>query len=492
VATWRACDVLTEIVIYVMVIFSPWAFGTTQPWSIWVMNVLGYVLGTLWLIRTMVCRFSGYSPLLSSGRTKFPSGQFVLLTLASSTIALLVYCLIGAINARATYFPDEARFEYYQCVNWLPHSFDSRSTWLAFWNYLALACAFWAIRDWLFGTSPGEEIAQWRRIHSCRRIEPGFLPERLRRLLWVLSINGSLLAVEGIVQRLANSPKLLFLVKPHIHQTASGQFGTFAYRANAAEYFNLLWPVCLGFWSVTSLKPVRKRHQAWLLGSALLMASCPVISTSRGGALVSLALLLSTGITFLFLPSGSPEHLLNPNRNPARITAMALFYLGTPALGLTLGWTQLQPRLESLGEGFNGRERICQTASQIAAQFPLFGTGPGTYASVSELYRPEKAGFWPAQVHNDWLETRITFGWVGSGLIGTAVAALFLSALMAGGWGVNTQFITLTWLALVGCLIHARFDFPFQVYSILFLFVVLCAVISVLHHDSTVARNKRL
>jgi len=40
----------------------------------------------------------------------------------------------------------------------------------------------------------------------------------------------------------------------------------------------------------------------------------------------------------------------------------------------------------------------------------------------------------------------------------------------------------LTWLALAGCLVHARFDFPFQVHSILFLFVVLGTILSTLSH----------
>ncbi len=67
-----------------------------------------------------------------------------------------------------------------------------------------------------------------------------------------MSMNGGVLAIEGIVQRLADSPRLLFLVKPQIHQLAESQFGPFAYRANAAAYFNLLWPVCLGFWLMIS------------------------------------------------------------------------------------------------------------------------------------------------------------------------------------------------------------------------------------------------
>ena len=35
----------------------------------------------------------------------------------------------------------------------------------------------------------------------------------------------------------------------------------------------------------------------------------------------------------------------------------------------------------------------------------------------------------------------------------------------------------LIWVALVGCLVHARYDFPFQIYSILFLFLTICALL---------------
>ena len=38
---------MTEVLIYTMVVFGPWAFGTTQPWSIWLMNGAGYALGVI-------------------------------------------------------------------------------------------------------------------------------------------------------------------------------------------------------------------------------------------------------------------------------------------------------------------------------------------------------------------------------------------------------------------------------------------------------------
>ena len=47
VQLYRFCEDLTEPLIYGMVVFSPWAFGTTQHWSIWVMNGAGYGLGLL-------------------------------------------------------------------------------------------------------------------------------------------------------------------------------------------------------------------------------------------------------------------------------------------------------------------------------------------------------------------------------------------------------------------------------------------------------------
>ena len=86
--------------------------------------------------------------------------------------------------------------------------------------------------------------------------------------------------------------------------------------------------------------------------------------------------------------------------------------------------------------------------------------------------------YWPAQLHNDWLETRITFGWLGSGLIALALVAVVLRWFARGGIHGGRRFIILIWLALAGCLVHARYDFPFQIHSIVLLFLVLCAILS--------------
>jgi len=146
-------------------------------------------------------------------------------------------------------------------------------------------------------------------------------------------------------------------------------------------------------------------------------------------------------------------------------------------LGYALGWKALRPRMAQLSEGFEGREQMYDAARPMAADYPVFGTGPGTFESVFQLYRITTDTYWPAQLHNDWLETRITFGWVGCGLIGLALAIVVMRWFGRGGIPGGRRFTFLIWLALAGCLIHARYDFPFQIYSIVFLFLVLCAVL---------------
>jgi hypothetical protein len=48
------------------------------------------------------------------------------------------------------------------------------------------------------------------------------------------------------------------------------------------------------------------------------------------------------------------------------------------------------------------------------------------------------------------------------------------------GIGCRWDLIAVVWLALAGCLFHARYDFPLQVYSVLHLFLLLTCISSCL------------
>ena len=65
--------------------------------------------------------------------------------------------------------------------------------------------------------------------------------------------------------------------------------------------------------------------------------------------------------------------------------------------------------------------------------YPLFGVGPGAFEPVFQLYRASPDEYWPAQLHNDWLELRITFGGLGFGLLVLALLLVLARWWVSGG-----------------------------------------------------------
>lgn len=469
----RFADRLTGWTIYGMIVFSPWAFGTTQPWAIEAMNWDGYLLGALllfkWIARGIKQNktsnrdhlVANLSPNAVSPREKiFP------VCLAMATVGILLYCLIAAANARANFSYFSASFSYHDYIPWLPHSYDASRSWDIFWNYLALAFSFWAVRDWL----------QNEDFFVAGSGNPLF-SRRWKKLLWVVCLNGALLAIEGLVQRADNTGKLLWLVEPRIHKSAESQFGPYAYRSNGAQFLNLIWPVALGFWwylqRASERSEQRQTGHHLLLPAALIMAAAAIVSLSRGGILGAVGQILVSLLILLF----------STRRGGWKIK-FGLISIGvaTVALAAYVNWGDLTKRFQTIAtDQLSGRVRLYQIAGRIFRDHALFGTGPNTFDPVSMLYLETPDAIWTVQAHNDWLETLATFGIVGSLLIWLALGlALARPLLVTTGIPQRPIFLAFLWVSLGGCLVHGAFDFPFQIYSILFLFLVLCALLSVI------------
>jgi O-antigen ligase len=466
---YRYIEVGQGAAILSMLVVSPWLFGTTEDWAIHLMNGVAYGLGALLVIKKIVALF--YRDLLPPKPAQSVSSKAFGWSLNLLIAALLTYILVSALNARATYVFQEQRFEYHESYNpsW-PHSYDSEATWTSFWQYLGIALFFWSLRDWLLSDSKAVSAGGDGRASSA-------LTPRLNTLFWVLCVNGSLVALQAVLQRLSGSTHLLWLRESY-GQNSINCFGPFSYRSNAAQYLNLIWPVTIGLW-LTLRSEFKRRHLSARAGEgahlvlvplAGITAIGPIISLSRGGALIAGFLLGSIFLLLLF------SKRLSAGGRIATITVF-LFILASAAI---LAWPQLKLRFATLEKDqWSNRGEIYENAKQITLDYPVFGTGAGTFSSVYHLYRQSTRQRWHSVVHDDWLEARVTLGWVGFS-VGLSILVLsIVRFVFTRGLPLSDLLAGTLVLAIIGCAVHAKFDFPFQIYSILLLFVTYCGILSV-------------
>ncbi len=465
-------DKLTGLLVTTELIAAPWLFGTTELWSIWMMNGVAYGAGLLLLSKWLLRWRSGALAVEHVSYRNNPMlrpGLHMVHAMAGLTVAILFYCLLAALNARATFYSEEHRFEYHRFVSWLPFTYDSVLTWQAFWNYLGLACFFWAARDWLLHP-PRAEAAESEVVLG--------LPPRFRKLFWAIALNTTGLALEGIFQRLSGTENLLWLRKGY--GLPQNLFGPFAFNGNAAQYINLAWPLVVGFWWTEREKA---RLRVWdgskaggtpyvlLLLCAVISGAAPIIATSQGGSLVTISMLAVTAFIFLVHRRGSWRSRC----------VILLVCFSVVSLGGALGWDQLAPRLrEQFRTPYANPTEIYENTRPMALDFPLFGVGPGAFRALYQMYRESPEQSWHAFLHDDWLETRVTFGWAGSMLILSLLALALTRWFLPGGVFGPWELVAMIWVAVAGCLAHAKFSFPLQVYSILTLLLAELAVLSAL------------
>ena len=486
---YSVLDTISAAVIVFLIIATPWFFGTTEDWSVWTMNVACYVLGGLLILKHLVRGVKKFEPQRWEEETR--SAAWFRRIFLVANLAVLGFCLVAAINARATFTLFEQRFEYHEnFVPWLPHSYDSRMSWFVFWQYLGLFFFFWALRDWILAKSRRER----RRVRrpddelspELRKRSVPLLTDRMRWLLWVVCLNAMALAVVGLLQRLDGTAKLLW-IRDSYWNRADSTFGPYSYRSNGAQYLNLIWPVCVGFWwmlnearrSLTGrpLKMGEGPHLI-LIPATVVMVLAISITLSRGGVLIAV---INFGLIFL---------LLVFHKRTRWSTRVGFVVLGV-AIAISawfLGGDVIALRLKAIEkEGWGGRGEIWQNSKLIAEDFPVYGSGPGTFRSVYQMYRQEPGQQWHAFLHDDWLETRITFGYVGFGLVLLNLFLLLFAWFVPGKIEAPFVLPATVFIGLAGCLVHAKFDFPLQTYSILFTFILLCAILFCLSSRRDVA-----
>ena len=195
-----------------------------------------------------------------------------------------------------------------------------------------------------------------------------------------------------------------------------------------------------------------------LIPCIILAASGPIISSARGGALVMAGLLILASVSMIFLKVRS---------NFLRLSTSIAIFAGLGSAFL-LGWDKLEPRLINIfSDNMSNRTQIFEVALRMINEYPIFGSGPGSFEAIAQFELGETFSSWVSWVHNDYLEFYLTFGKLGGAILIalTVILALQFLATFLEGSARSVKWFAL--LAIIGVTVHAILDFPLQVYSIL-------------------------
>lgn len=234
-----------------------------------------------------------------------------------------------------------------------------------------------------------------------------------RRLQCVVVAGGALMAAATIQQRLLPRPFPVFEFT-----------GTFVSENHYAAFINLLLPAALAAGERFQFRAAQAGAPSGPAGlcylAAVLMAASVTLTGSRAGVALMFASLGGWAL-LRHRVRHSHGHLLGlVEFRLSRLGTIAGVTAAAAAVGITVARECV--RGGAVLEELRFRGRLVADTVSILQAHPLWGTGPGTFASVFPYYRSDPLGANAvSHAHCEPVQFFAEFGWLGVALILLAV-----------------------------------------------------------------------
>ena len=445
---------MSHYLLAVVLVFAPIAFGTTEFWSLAILESLVALLGALvfvsiWHEKSKLLTIPGLLPLL----------------------LLLAFMVVQIIPLPPTFvkFISPAAYAVYQPVNglnqpeqWISLSINQKAT----------------IQELLrFATG---------MMMYCLTVQLLSKPQILRKVVSLVIWLAALVAGLAIIQN-ATSPDYVFWIRKAPAETHP--FGPWVNPNQFAGYIEMIAPLALGLFlfyrprstgddETWQTKFVRFFNSTGtnthlFLGVAFLVLVLSIFLTmGRGGILsISFALLL-----FQFLYTYKRVHR---RYLPLVLLVCCLLFLLSWA-----GWDRLfnefDQGVDSSGTFKDGRLQLWSDTLQIIKDYPFLGSGFGTFVFIYPLYKTIPGNLVFDHAHNDYLEL-LTDG----GIVGTLLAGWFIIVVMSHSWRMiavrRDRYAVLvgigTFSGICAILLHSLTDFNLHNGAVGMYFFFLCGLL---------------
>jgi O-antigen ligase len=384
---------IIKILLIILIILTPLAFGSMEIWAFSLMELGILLIIVLWAVQTGIVRFQGSGESFHSAfpfpHSAFPPALlalflllvlFQILPLPSGVLKILspkTFALRSALNLE----PSASRF---------PLSFFPLLTQIEFFKWLTLSGLFLFLLVW----EPLEEGDETRK-----------------HLLVAVMTAGVLESLYGMFEFFSGHRHILNVAAEGLVGSATG---TFVNRNYFAGYLLMVIPLSMGFLfsrEVTRTGEYRGwRHRLSSLDGKTLLIGFGVIvmilgllfSASRMGIL---SLLLSFTLIILFFRG---------SRKGRRFSRGSILILGLAILWAAwIGLDTVISRFFTASEDFKGRSVFWVNTFQIYKDFPIFGTGLGTFLQVFAMYRSSHIMGLVTHAENDFLQLLSEVGTLG-------------------------------------------------------------------------------
>ncbi len=386
-----------------LVVFAPLAFGSIDLWSNMVVEITAFTA----LLMGLAHRYRSGKPL-----QKVPGLLPLSLCLCWMAIQLipLPMGVLSLVSPKAAELYTQAALNTPDGVrHFAPITIAPRETLQELLRFSAYAAIYIS-------------IIQFVRTGS-----------QLRRLVTTIVIVVSSICIIGILQHYTGTTKVWWIREFSVQNF----FGTFAYKNHFGALVCMIAPLIFAlylyyqsrsqnvgsrfFKRMKQFLTERHNRKQLLYGLAIVLVVLALgLSESRGGMLCTgLALALVIGL----------------NRKKITSTTLASIACLVVVVLLTgVGRDALHTVDQRVGRAvdhdigtMNGRTPFWQNSIEIFQDYFITGAGAGSFASVYPSYLNKPSGTLPQHAHNEYLESLVTNGVVGSICIAWFIAAVCIA-----------------------------------------------------------------
>lgn len=307
---------------------------------------------------------------------------------------------------------------------------------------------------------------------------------RLRQLAALLVISGVCQAAYGSLMTLSGLEYGFFFEKEAYRGVATG---TFVNRNHLAGYLEMCLAVGIGLLlsdlgrrRATSLREGVRRFLSSLLGSKGLlrlslavMVIALVLTHSRMGNTAFFSALFATGLLYLIARKRLTRGSI--------IFFASLLLVDVLIVGNFFGVEKVVERLQETSSAAEYRDEVARESLGIIADYPVAGTGSGSYYSTYPSYASGEVEYrYPYDhAHNDYIEFASELGLPGFAMLAAAVIFCLYCGLRALFRRRDPLMQGCAFASVMGCvslLIHSLTDFNLQIPANAGLFVIVLAL----------------